>query len=40
MMIACDLGRAATLILLPFVDQLWQLVIASFVLESWERKRR
>ncbi|MGI9621557.1 MAG: MFS transporter [Acidimicrobiales bacterium] len=32
-MMVCDLGRAGTLILLPFVDQLWQLVIASFVLE-------
>ncbi len=32
-MIVCDLGRAATLFTLPFVDTLVGLVIASFVLE-------
>ncbi len=32
-MIVCDLARAATLAALPFVDQLWQLVVASLVLE-------
>ncbi|MBT8495058.1 MAG: MFS transporter, partial [Deltaproteobacteria bacterium] len=32
-MIVCDLARAATLASLPFVDQLWQLVVASLVLE-------
>ncbi len=32
-MIVCDLARAATLATLPFVDQLWQLVVASLVLE-------
>ena len=32
-MIVCDVGRAATLATLPFVDQLWQLVVASLVLE-------
>ncbi|MDE0267477.1 MAG: MFS transporter [Acidimicrobiaceae bacterium] len=32
-MIACDLGRAAVLLVLPFVNSLIGLVIASFVLE-------
>lgn len=32
-MIVCDIGRAVTLASLPFVDQLWQLVVASLVLE-------
>lgn len=32
-MMVCDLARAATLATLPFVDQLWQLVVASLVLE-------
>src|SRR6476660_2405916 len=32
-MVVCDLGRAATLALLPFVHQVWQLVLASLVLE-------
>ena len=32
-MMVCDLGRAATLAALPFVDQLGRLVVASLVLE-------
>jgi dTMP kinase len=32
-MIVCDLARAATMLCLPFVDQVWQLVLASLVLE-------
>ena len=32
-MVACDIGRAAVLVTLPFVDTLVGLVIASFVLE-------
>ena len=32
-MVTCDLGRAAVLVTLPFVDSLVGLVIASFVLE-------
>ena len=32
-MVFCDLGRAATVAMLPFVNAIWQLVIASFVLE-------
>ncbi len=32
-MIACDIGRAATLLWLPFVDFVWQLVLASLLLE-------
>ena len=32
-MVACDLGRAAVLVTLPFVDTLRGLVVASFVLE-------
>ena len=33
MMVACDLGRAAVLLVLPFVDSLTELVVASFMLE-------
>lgn len=33
LMVVCDLGRAATLLCLPFVDSVWQLVLASLVLE-------
>ncbi len=33
LMVFCDLGRAATVATLPFVNAIWQLVIASFVLE-------
>ncbi len=33
LMIVCDLSRAATMLALPFVDQLWQLVVASLILE-------
>ncbi|HSL56735.1 MAG TPA: MFS transporter [Acidimicrobiales bacterium] len=33
LMVACDLGRAAVLATLPFVDSVWGLVIASLVLE-------
>ena len=33
-MIVCDLGRAATLLWLPFVDFIWQLVVASLILEG------
>ena len=32
-MVVCDLGRAAVLALLPFVSSVWQLVVASLVLE-------
>ena len=32
-MMVCDTGRAVTLAALPFVDQLWQLVVASLILE-------
>ena len=32
-MAVCDVGRAAVLATLPFVDSVWQLVLASFVLE-------
>ncbi|MCU1350993.1 MAG: hypothetical protein JWM05_202 [Acidimicrobiales bacterium] len=32
-MVVCDLGRAVTLAFLPFVHQVWQLVVASLVLE-------
>ena len=32
-MIACDLGRAMVLIALPFVDTIFGLVVASFILE-------
>jgi MFS family permease len=32
-MMICDLARAGTLLWLPFVDQVWQLVIASLILE-------
>jgi len=33
LMVACDLGRAAVLATLPFVDSVWGLVLASLVLE-------
>lgn len=32
-MVTCDLGRAALLITLPFIDKLWSLVAISFMLE-------
>lgn len=32
-MVACDLTRAAVLVSLPFVNHLWQLVVASLLLE-------
>ena len=32
-MVACDVGRAVTLAFLPFVHHVWQLVVASLVLE-------
>ncbi|MBI2710812.1 MAG: MFS transporter [Actinobacteria bacterium] len=32
-MVACDLGRAATLAFLPFITRVWQLLLASLVLE-------
>lgn len=32
-MVVCDLGRAFTLLWLPFVDFVWQLVLASLILE-------
>lgn len=32
-MIVCDVARAAVLVLLPFADNVWQLVLASFMLE-------
>ena len=32
-MVVCDLGRAFTLLWLPFVDFVWQLVVASLILE-------
>jgi dTMP kinase len=32
-MVTCDIGRACVLVVLPFVDSVWGLVIASFVLE-------
>lgn len=34
-MVVCDLGRAAMLLWLPFVDFIWQLVLASLVLEGF-----
>ncbi|WP_419924446.1 MFS transporter [Candidatus Poriferisocius sp.] len=34
-MVVCDLGRAATLLWLPFVDSVWQLVLASLFLEGF-----
>ncbi len=34
-MMVCDLGRAATLLWLPFVDFIWQLVLASLILEGF-----
>ena len=32
-MVVCDIGRAGVLATLPFVDSVWQLVVASLVLE-------
>lgn len=32
-MVVCDLGRAGTLVWLPFITHVWQLLIASLVLE-------
>ena len=32
-MVVCDVGRAGVLATLPFVDSVWQLVVASLVLE-------
>jgi dTMP kinase len=32
-MVTCDLGRAVTLALLPFITHVWELLIASLVLE-------
>ena len=34
-MVVCDLGRAFTLLWLPFVDFIWQLVLASLILEGF-----
>lgn len=34
-MVVCDLGRAFTLLWLPFVDFVWQLVLASLILEGF-----
>ena len=34
-MVICDLGRAITLLWLPFVDFVWQLVVASLILEAF-----
>ena len=34
-MVVCDLGRAITLLWLPFVDFVWQLVLASLILEGF-----
>ncbi len=34
-MMVCDLGRAVTLLWLPFVDFVWQLVVASLILEGF-----
>lgn len=34
-LVACNLGRAVVVGMLPFVDQVWQLVVASFVLETF-----
>lgn len=33
-MVACDLGRAAVLVFLPFVDTVWGLFVASLLLEA------
>jgi MFS family permease len=33
LMITCDVGRAAVLVTLPFVNSIWGLVLASFILE-------
>ena len=32
-MVVCDLGRGAVLVLMPFVENVWALVLASLVLE-------
>ncbi|MDH3754044.1 MAG: MFS transporter [Acidimicrobiia bacterium] len=34
-LITCDLARAAIMLYLPFVDQVWQLVLASLALEAF-----
>ncbi|MYG94894.1 MAG: MFS transporter [Acidimicrobiia bacterium] len=34
-MFICDVGRAITLLWLPFVDFVWQLVLASLILEAF-----
>jgi len=34
-MVVCDVGRAVTLLWLPFVDFVWQLVLASLILEGF-----
>jgi dTMP kinase len=34
-LVACNVGRAVVVLMLPFVDQVWQLVLASFVLETF-----
>ncbi len=34
-MVVCDIGRALTLLWLPFVDFVWQLVLASLILEMF-----
>ncbi|WP_419849440.1 MFS transporter [Candidatus Poriferisocius sp.] len=34
-MVVCDLGRAVTVLWLPFVDFVWQLVLASLILEGF-----
>jgi len=34
-MVVCDIGRAATILWLPFVDFVWQLVLASLILEGF-----
>ena len=35
LMVVCDVGRAGVVLFLPFVDTLWQLVIASLALEAF-----
>ena len=35
LMITCDLGRAAVVLALPFVDHVWQLVVVSLALEAF-----
>lgn len=34
-MVVCDIGRAATLVALPFINTVWGLVLASLVLECF-----